>query len=338
MFMLRLLCVSTLSIAVLAGRSAHFRSRQPRHASSTKHVRANESFALEVLYEKEDFLNQWDFFDGDDPTHGNVNYLSKEDAIAKKLAFVQDDGTTVLAVDNTTTLKSGDSRNSVRISSKRKFDGGLFIADFWAMPHGCSVWPAYWTLGDNWPNNGEVDILEGVNESRHNQYTLHTSAGCTASTSGPVSGTQLGTKCESSGADNSGCAFKDEDQKSYGEFFNRQAGGVYAHLWDSTGIKIWRFSRKEVPEDILSRDPQPSTWGEPAAEFSNDTCDMKEHFKGHSLVINTTLCGDFAGSAYPGPEEGGRTCKGSCADAVADPNNFTYARWMIRNVAVYQRK
>lgn len=332
---LRLLCFSLLSGAVLAGRSAHFRSRLPR-ANDTGVQ--NDQFALDVFYEKEDFFNKWDFFSNDDPTHGLVNYLNKQDATSKKLAYVQDDGTTVLAVDNTTRLNSGEKRNSVRISSQKKFDGGLFIADFWAMPHGCSVWPAYWTVGDNWPNNGEIDILEGVNESRHNQITLHTKEGCTASAKARITGVQLTSKCASSGADNTGCAFKDNDQQSYGEFFNRQAGGVYAHLWDNTGIKVWFFTRKEIPADILARNPQPSTWGDPVAQFAADTCNMADHFEGHSIVINTTLCGDFAGSAYPGPEEGGRTCKGSCGDAVADPSNFNYARWMINNVAVYQRK
>jgi hypothetical protein len=115
--------------------------------------------------------------------------------------------------------------------------------------------------------------------------------------------------------------------------FNREAGGVYAHLWDNSGIKVWFFSRKDIPADIRDKNPQPSTWGEPVAEFAADTCNMAEHFQGHSIVINTTLCGDFAGSAYPGPEEGGKTCNGSCGDAVADPSNFNYARWMINNVA-----
>jgi hypothetical protein len=32
---------------------------------------------------------------------------------------------------------------------------------------------AVWTLGPNWPNNGEIDILEGVNQLTYNAATLH---------------------------------------------------------------------------------------------------------------------------------------------------------------------
>jgi len=32
------------------------------------------------------------------------------------------------------------------------------------MPHGCAVWPAFWLDGSNWPYNGEMDIVEGMNE------------------------------------------------------------------------------------------------------------------------------------------------------------------------------
>lgn len=56
------------------------------------------------------------------------------------------------------------------------------------------TWPAVWTVGADWPNQvisflarsalylirrtqGEVDILEGVNDQGTNQATLHTSAG-----------------------------------------------------------------------------------------------------------------------------------------------------------------
>jgi len=57
-------------------------------------------------------LSDWDFFTEDDPTHGNVRYQSKSDAVSKGLAFVQDDGTTVLAVDDKSFLPVAGKRDS----------------------------------------------------------------------------------------------------------------------------------------------------------------------------------------------------------------------------------
>ena len=56
--------------------------------------------------------------------------------------------------------------HSVRITSVKPFYHGLVIADFDRMPFGCSVWPASWSVGPKWPNNGEVDIVEGVNNKQ----------------------------------------------------------------------------------------------------------------------------------------------------------------------------
>lgn len=101
----------------------------------------------------------WDFFTEADPTHGLVNFVSGKDAA--KLAYVQDDGTAVIAVDDTSDVAAGGKRNSIRISSKKSWERGLFIADIYSMPHGCGVWPAYWSLGNakSWPDAGEIDII-----------------------------------------------------------------------------------------------------------------------------------------------------------------------------------
>lgn len=38
--------------------------------------------------------------------------------------------------------------------SPKTYTHGLFIADIQAMPYGCAVWPAFWSVGPNWPNDG----------------------------------------------------------------------------------------------------------------------------------------------------------------------------------------
>lgn len=212
------------------------------------------------------------------------------------------------------------------------------------MPFGCSLWPAYWSVGPNWPSGGkypyplpsstlnsrilqgEIDILEGVHNQATNQYTLHTSEGCTASQGSLQVTGQPGqtTQCATIGGDNTGCAYHDTDGRSYGEGFNAAGGGVFAHLWDRTGIKAWHFARSEVPEDIGSENPNPDAWGPPAAFWSSETCNISDHFHDHALVIDTTLCGDWAGATYASAG-----CPGTCEEAVADPGNFKSKFWPL---------
>jgi len=315
---------------------------RPRYPSRAVQPRNNgsQTFTLTDLYQGKTFFDGWDFFSAPDPTHGNVNFLNDKDAFSSGLALVQDDNTTVLAVDDTTVLPVGANRNSLRITSKKSYTGGLFIADFFAMPHGCSVWPAWWSVGPNWPNQGEIDVVEGVNNQATNQMTLHTSEGCNLdrqtspdpklqvniATTGQI----LSSQCAFINGNNDGCAFSDTNTTSHGKGFNLIAGGVFAHLWEDDSIKVWHFPRGEIPPDIDAKNPNPSSWPTPAAVFTSASCDIKDRFSDHQLVIDTTICGDFAGSQYPNSG-----CPGTCAQAVADPKNFTFAKWKINYIAVY---
>lgn len=188
------------------------------------------------------------------------------------------------------------------------------------MPWGCSVWPAYWSVGPNWPKAGEIDILEGVHKQTYNQYTIHTATQCAL----PVDakgvdalGHPMWNVCTSSGSDNRGCGFLNDDPRSYGDGFNAAGGGVLAHEWNSQGIKIWFFPRDEIPADITAEQPNPTSWGSPIAAWSTKYCDFSSALYEHSLIIDTTLCGDWAGPAF-----GDSGCPGTCEQTVADPANF----------------
>lgn len=76
-------------------------------------------------------------------------------------------------------------RQSVRIHSKDLFDDMVLIMKASWMPVGCgcvyanSTWPAFWTCArGNWPNGGEIDVVEGVSGFGSNQASLHTQPGC----------------------------------------------------------------------------------------------------------------------------------------------------------------
>lgn len=251
-----------------------------------------------------------------------MQYLGADQAIADGLATVDCDNTTTLAVDANQTVSVGGNRNSVRISSPETYSSGLFIADFAKMPFGCGTWPAYWTVGTttDWPDSGEIDIIEGVNLNTDNQITLHSGPGCTLNNTANTTAHVMGTECTSSAGADAGCAYSQQDPRSYGAGFNQAGGGVFAHLWNTDGVTVWFFSRDEIPQDIKDQNPDPTSWGTPAAIFPSTGCDMATHFYSHTIVLDTTICGDWAGPAYASSG-----CPGTCEEAVANATNFVGA-------------
>ncbi|KAG1834110.1 glycoside hydrolase family 16 protein [Suillus variegatus] len=294
------------------------------------------TYTIQDYYQGEDFFNDWDFYTGSDPTGGNVVYQNKSAAQSERLAYVNSDGTTVLAVDSTSTVAAGGDRDAVRITSQNSYNGGLFIMDASKMPVGCSTWPSFWTVGPNWPYGGEIDIVEGINDQAKNQMTLHsgTSNACTIDTdeSDEFTGSVLSSNCYSTETSDSGCSIMDSSSTSFAYGFNNAGGGVFALLWDnSTGMSMWHFARANIPDDLTARAPTPSNWGTPSGFWSAQTCDITDNFYDHQMVIDTTICGNWAGGAY---SQSG--CPGTCTDMVANASNYVDAKWVINYVAVYQ--
>lgn len=98
---------------------------------------------------------------------------------------------------------------------------------------------------------------------------------------------------------NLGCSFESQDEKSYGQSFSDNEGGVFAALWDGNGVQIWFFSRNDIPSDLNSDQPDPynnEVWGEPSAAWPTTTCDMNTYFKSNmNLIFDITICGLWAG-------------------------------------------
>lgn len=105
------------------------------------------------------FFGKFSFFTASDPTHGFVQYVNQGTAQSTGL-ISQSSSKVIMGVDSKNVQPNG--RPSVRIVSNKSYNTGLFILDLQHQPGGiCGTWPAFWLVGPNWPNNGEVDIIEG---------------------------------------------------------------------------------------------------------------------------------------------------------------------------------
>ncbi|PPQ88666.1 LOW QUALITY PROTEIN: hypothetical protein CVT25_010242 [Psilocybe cyanescens] len=333
-------------------------------------------------YSGKTFYDRWKFFDMDDPTNClkidlsriflsrcmtrlilylSCSYINRTAAFESGLVSIQDDGTVIMRADHETHLERGIFRKSVRIESLTTYNSGLFILDLNSAPWGCAVWPAFWTVGlDNWPYDGEIDVIEGVHDNEHNQVAWHTGPGCSLDPKAKFTGTisssngKSHTDCNALINHNSGCGVTEWSRASYGPYFDLQGGGAFAMKWDENDISVWSFYRAAIPTDITDGVPDPSKWGLPSARLDASQCDIEKYFVKHSIVFgqpsffdllfltsddcsptytsDITFCGDWAGNSYATSG-----CPGTCEDRLMDPVNFENASWSINSLKVYKK-
>ncbi|EDR02394.1 glycoside hydrolase family 16 protein [Laccaria bicolor S238N-H82] len=282
------------------------------------------------------FYSNFDWEAIPDPTHGRVNYVNSATSSSQNLTFATSD-TFILRTDFKTVLDpNGPGRNSVRIRSKKTYTTHVAVFNMRHMPQGCGTWPAVWeTDGANWPNGGEIDILEGVNDQAPDLVSVHTSPGCTMPSSRTMTGTPTYLDCQTGANSNAGCGVKLSTTLSYGPAFNKVGGGWYVIERSPTYMKVWFWSRRDtsVPAEVANGGQyvNPDTWGTPAAYFPNTSCDFPSHFDAHSIIINLTLCGDWAGATY-----GQTSCPSTCVGYVNNnPSAFTDAYFDFASLRVY---
>jgi hypothetical protein len=118
----------------------------------------------------------------------------------------------------------------------------------------CGVWPALWTVNhNNYPQLGEINILENINENTASLHALHTSASCKLTgNQGGVSrqtAIQQFYNCDDQAITSpyrsqrqyQGCAATSTTLNSYGTGISEQGGGVVVMELTNDFIKMWTF-------------------------------------------------------------------------------------------------
>ncbi|KAG6809636.1 hypothetical protein H0H92_015450 [Tricholoma furcatifolium] len=299
------------------------------------------------------FLKAFSYQAIPDPTNGRVNYVDAATAASENLTF-SSGNTFILRADYTQVLSaSGPGRDSVRLQSNEQYTTSVTIFNVRHMPQGCGTWPSLWTVGADWPDEGEIDILEGVNDQGPNQSTLHTSSGCTMPSTRDESGVPVENNCDAEVNNNAGCGVKFSDSRSFGPTFNDNGGGCrvsdmatfgrFAMERTTTEVKVWFWSKTatNVPSDVANGDSSIDTdaWSTPAAYFPDTSCPIGSKFGPHNIIINLTFCGDYAGNPTIYAESG---CPSTCdAHEVPDyvdnnPSAFVDAYFDLEWLKIYE--
>lgn len=237
-------------------------------------------YQLVECQEGESFFDHYTFYDGADSlgSAGYNVYVSKARATQLGIINITDDDEQQHVVITSSPTQDGP-RESVRLEGIQRFDRGLFLLDVDHMPAGAGVWPAFWLTDEaDWPKNGEIDILEGINNQTRAKTALHTSEMCSMFAHVPdyaKTGTwdratgipdtftgKLNFETDKEADDcwnmaahqwgNQGCVAIDDQEGSIGQPLNEKGGGVYVLEWDPANryIKSWSFSRDTVPSNL----------------------------------------------------------------------------------------
>ncbi|TEB31665.1 endo-beta-glucanase [Coprinellus micaceus] len=265
-----------------------------------------------------------------DPTHGRVKYVDQSTSRSQNLTYASG-SSFILRTDYKTYLGSGGAGRQ-----SKSYSTHVAVFDVRHMPQGCGTWPAIWeTAKGNWPYSGEVDIVEGVNDQAPNAATLpywtwmHHALIANANGNGQLN-------CDAYANSNTGCGVSFNQGNSFGPSFNNNGGGWFAMERNNNFIKVWFWPRSSgsVPSDLRNGAQTVNTdsWGTPAAHFPNTQCNLADHFDAHNIIINLTLCGDWAGNVY-----GQSGCPSTCVDFVNNnPGSFKNAYFDFAAVRVYK--
>ncbi|CAK9084351.1 unnamed protein product, partial [Durusdinium trenchii] len=265
---------------------------------TTSKAESTGSYSLVWKAQGTSFFDQFKFL-WDDPNHGSAEYLLPPKA--------EEEGV-VEATNNYAIIRAGRrspqykyKRMTARMETKQSWKNFLSLFKFSHVPYGCGVWPALFTLADHgeWPNGGELDMLEYVNMDV-SKSSFHTGGSCKLN---PSAVNEYGSMpdrndmnydCVTDYPDRLGCA-PNKWMKSSESWAH--SPGILATQWTEKFIKLFYIPEHEIPQDIQDETPDPEEWNRwlfSYFPFSGTSCDIAAQ----KLMMQINFCGDWAGKVW----------------------------------------
>ncbi|GAA5884531.1 hypothetical protein JCM16303_000014 [Sporobolomyces ruberrimus] len=337
-----------LTAALLSLSASTLATASSTHAPSSKrhsNLKRGSGYSLTTDARGADFFELFQFEEGSNNNGGMARYVDEATAWKDGLVAVKN-GKAHIRVSPE---GNGPTRDAVKLVSKQRYSEGLYVWDVERMPQVCGAWPAIWSTGENWPQGGEIDIVEYVSHQTTNAFSVHTGEGCWAGSSGYTGRAMLATQnalnCNAEATSAEGCGFRTKRRDTVGLGSNKNGGGLYVLEWSSAGIKAWMFERDQIPKDLASKTPNPSSWTTPDMYISASSCDPSTYFSPQQFVVNTNLCGTWPGGVVWSHDNSYAGQKGSCAadtgfdtcEAYVQSRgwDFKHAYWRIAGLSIY---
>ena len=303
---------------------------------------ALSSYVLKDEFIGNTFFDNFNLLDWNEDTCFSNFVMDYNDAYSMGLINTTSN-TVYIGVDHTNKVTDNKGRKAIQIRSEKNWTQALFILGLQHMPGGlCGVWPAYWLNGPDWPNNGEIDIIEQINLDNNDQSTLHTGLNCDYSGHENINMTGKFVTWQNGNCSyQPGCSVMAQNNDSYGYNFNEHKGGVFALIVDDDGIQNWFFRRDNIPSDITNKKPDPSSWGLPFANWPFGSWCTKNHFDQLQIIFDVYFCGwSGSDSTFKSQCQDGGPAKGqTCEEFVSNnPGYFKDAYWLINYLDVYQEQ
>jgi len=273
--------------------------RRALKATATEEVRA--AYSLDWKAEGTSFFSGFNFMT-EDANHGSAHYLDAGRAVQEGVAQ---------AYPTHAVLRAGRAdpqyrykRYTAKIGTQKSWSYFLAAMRFSHVPYGCGVWPAFFTLapGAPWPDGGEVDILEYVNDDV-SKTSLHTGHACRLDPNlvnryGYMPDrNRMNYDCRTRYPQHLGCA-PNKWMRSGQQWAHNP--GVVALERTAEFLKIFFIPEGSIPGDLIGDAPRPDTWDRFIVSyypFSANGCPPSV-MAAQQLVLNIGFCGDWASKVW----------------------------------------